>query len=199
MNFYPNERVALFIDGPSLYHASKSCGFEVDYSALLRIVTNQANLVRAYYYTTIIEHEDYSPIKPLTDWLSYNGFTTVVKPAKEYIDAAGRTRVKGNMDIELAIDMLELAPRIDHALLFAGDADLRRLVEAVQRKGVRVSVFSTLQVSPPQIASELRRQADHFVDLADLAPQLSRKNVDNGVRKSISRSGPSMKPLQKQN
>ena len=196
MNFYPNERVAIFIDGPSLYHASKSLGFEVDYAALLRIVSSQVNLVRAYYYTTIIEHEDYSPIKPLTDWLSYNGFTTVVKPAKEYIDAAGRTRVKGNMDVELAIDMLELAPRIDHALLFGGDADLRRLVEAVQRKGVRVSVFSTLKVSPPLIATELRRQADQFVDLAYLVSQLSRKNADIRTRKLIAGSRPLMKPLQ---
>ena len=129
MALRPNERVALFIDGPNLYHSSKALGFEVDYGALLKFVNKQVNLVRAYYYTSIIEHEEYSPIKPLTDWLSYNGLTTVIKPAKEYVDAAGRTRIKGNMDIELAIDLLELAPKIDHALLFTGDADLRRLVE----------------------------------------------------------------------
>jgi uncharacterized LabA/DUF88 family protein len=186
LKFHPNERVALFIDGPSLYHASKSLGFEIDYGALLRFIDQQENLVRAYYYTTIIEHDDYSPVKPLTDWLSYNGFTTVIKPAKEYIDAVGRTRVKGNMDVELAIDMLELAPRIDHAILFSGDADLCRLVEAVQRKGVRVSVVSTLQVSPPQISSELRRQADQFVELRDIAREITRKSVETRARVAIS-------------
>src|ERR1700712_929215 len=181
----PNERVALFIDGPNLYHSSKALGFEVDYGALLKFVNKQVNLVRAYYYTSIIEHEEYSPIKPLTDWLSYNGLTTVIKPAKEYVDAAGRTRIKGNMDIELAIDLLELAPKIDHALLFSGDADLRRLVEAVQRKGVRVSVISSLRSTPVLIADELRRQADHFVDLVDIESEITRKSVDSRVRPAI--------------
>jgi uncharacterized LabA/DUF88 family protein len=182
----PNERVALFIDGPNLYHSSKALGFEVDYGALLKFVNKQVNLVRAYYYTSIIEHEEYSPIKPLTDWLSYNGFTTVIKPAKEYVDAAGRTRIKGNMDIELAIDLLELAPKIDHALLFTGDADLRRLVEAVQRKGVRVSVVSSLRTNPALVADELRRQADHFVDLVDIAQDITRKPIDSRGRATIS-------------
>jgi uncharacterized LabA/DUF88 family protein len=185
MTLRPNERVALFIDGPSLHYSARALGFEVDYGALLRYIDKQVNLVRAYYYTTLLAYDEYSPLKPLTDWLSYNGYTTIIKPAKEYVDAAGRTRVKGNMDIELAIDMLELAPKIDHAMLFSGDADLRRLVEAVQRKGVRVSVVSSSRVSPPLIADELRRQADHFVDLIDIAQEFTRKALETRTRTAM--------------
>jgi len=78
------------------------------------------------------------------------------------------------MDIELAIDMMEMAPHLDHVILFSGDGDFRRLVEVVQRKGVKVSVVSTVKSSPPMAADELRRQADQFIELQDLAPEISR-------------------------
>ena len=124
--------------------------------------------MRAYYYTAIVEGDDYSPIKPLVDWLDYNGFTMVTKPMKRFTDHEGRTRSKGNMDVEIAVDMMELADRIDHAVLFSGDGDFAGLVRAVQRKGVRVSVISTLKSQPPQVADDLRRAADSFVELNDL-------------------------------
>jgi len=97
-------------------------------------------------------------------------------------DAAGRRRIKGSMDIEVAVDMLELAPRLDHAILFSGDSDFRRLVEAVQRKGVRVSVVSSIRTSPPMVADELRRQADQFLELADIAPEFTRRQTEPRVR-----------------
>ena len=134
MHFLPNERVALFIDGANLYSASRNLGFDVDYRNLLEFFRKKAHVVRAYYYSAVLETDEYSPLKPLTDWLAYNGYTLVTKPAKEFTNSAGRRRVKGNMDIEVAVDMLELAPRLDHAILFSGDSDFRRLVEAVQRK-----------------------------------------------------------------
>ncbi len=134
----------------------------------------KAVLVRAYYYTAVTEGEEFSPIRPLIDWLGYNGFSMVTKPVKRFTDAQGHTRTKGNMDIEIAVDMLELAPRIDHAILFSGDGDFRRLVQAVQSKGVRVTVVSTLKSQPPMIADELRRQADDFVELADLLQEYGR-------------------------
>lgn len=169
MHFLPNERIALFIDGANLYSASRNLGFDVDYRNLLEFFRKKAHVIRAYYYSAVLETDEYSPLKPLTDWLAYNGYTLVTKPAKEFTDAAGRRRVKGNMDIEVAVDMLELAPRIDHAILFSGDSDFRRLVEAVQRKGVRVTVVSTVKSQPPMASDDLRRQADAFVELADLA------------------------------
>jgi len=98
----------------------------------------------------------------------------VTKPTKEFVDSQGRRKIKGNMDIELAIDMMEMSDNLDHIMLFSGDGDFRRLIEAVQRKGVRVTVVSTVKTSPPMVADELRRQADHFLDLQDLARMISR-------------------------
>ena len=175
MQFYSQERIALFIDGPNLYSAAKSLGFDIDYKNLLDVFRDKGQLVRAFYYTALAEDQEYSPIRPLIDWLDYNGYTMVTKPMKEHTDAAGRRRVKGNMDIELAIDMLETAKHIDHAVLFSGDGDFRRLVEAVQRHGVRVTVVSTFRAHPPMVSDELRRQADTFVELQELSPSIARE------------------------
>src|SRR5579863_2660251 len=172
--FYPQERIALFIDGANLYAAARGLGFDIDYKRLLEMFAAKGRLIRAFYYTAVIEDQEYSPLRPLVDWLDYNGYTMVTKPTKEYTDAMGRRKIKGNMDIELAIDMLEMAQYLDHAVLFSGDGDFRRLVEAVQRRGVRVSVVSTLRSQPPMVADDLRRQADRFIDLLDLAPQVMR-------------------------
>ena len=178
MLFLPTERTALFIDGANLFSASRNLGFDVDYRNLLEFFRTKTHVLRAYYYSAVLDTEEYSPLKPLTDWLAYNGYTLVTKPAREFTDAAGRRRVKGNMDVELAIDMLELAPRLDHAILFSGDSDFRRLVEAVQRQGVRVSVISTVRSNPPMIADELRRQADQFLELADIASGFTRRQME---------------------
>ncbi len=188
MLFLPEERVCLFIDGANLYSASRHLGFDVDYRNLLAFFRGQTNVIRAYYYSAILDTEEYSPLKPLTDWLAYNGYMLVTKPAREFTDASGRRRVKGNMDIELATDMLEMATRIDHAVLFSGDSDFRRVVEAVQRQGVRVTVVSTLRTSPPMAGDELRRQADQFVELASIAPEFTRRQTEPRVRAS-GRSG----------
>lgn len=167
MTFHPTERVALFIDGANLYSAARALGVDLDFKALRASFSDQAVLVRAYYYTAVVEGEEFSAVRPLVDWLGYNGFSTVTKPAKRFTDPLGHSRIKGNMDIEIAVDMLELAPRLDHAVLFSGDGDFRRLVQAVQARGVRVTVVSTLKSQPPMIADDLRRQADSYIDIAD--------------------------------
>jgi uncharacterized LabA/DUF88 family protein len=182
LHFERSERLALFIDGANLYAASRTLGFDVDYKNLLAYFRKQGSLLRAYYYTALLETEEYSPLRPLVEWLGYNGYTVVTKPAKEFTDATGKRRVKGNIDIELAIDVMELAPRLDHVVVFSGDGDLRRLVESIQRQGVRVSVVSTIRTQPAMIADELRRQADSFVDLADLAPDITRRQVEPRAR-----------------
>jgi uncharacterized LabA/DUF88 family protein len=168
------ERVALFIDGANLYATSKALGFDIDYRRLLKEYNATSRLVRAFYYTALIEDQEYSSIRPLIDWLDYNGYAVVTKPVKEFTDSMGRRKVKGNMDIELAVDAMELAPFIDHMVLFSGDGDFRSLVEAMQRKGVKVSVISTVTSQPPMIADDLRRQADVFLDLADLQGKIGR-------------------------
>ncbi len=177
-HFLATERTALFIDGANLYSASRNIGFDVDYRNLLEYFRRQTNVLRAYYYAAVLETEEYSPLKPLTDWLVYNGYTLVTKAAREFTDATGRRRVKGNMDIELAVDMLDLAPRLDHVVLFSGDGDFRRLVEAVQRQAVRVTVISSVRTSPPMIGDDLRRQADQFLDLAEIAPEFTRRQTE---------------------
>ncbi len=173
--FYTQERVALFFDGANFYSSAKFLGLDIDYRRLLDYFGNQCRLIRAFYYTALYEDQEYSPLRPLVDWLNYNGFTTVTKPVKEYVDPTGRRRLKGNMDIELAIDVMEMTGHLDHIILFTGDGDFRRLVEAVQRRGLRVTVVSTTHTQPSMVSDDLRRQADHFIDLHDLGPFVLRQ------------------------
>src|SRR5436853_752949 len=175
MLFYPSEKLALFIDGANLYGAAKGLQFDIDYKRLLELFARKGNLVRAFYYSAVAEDQDFSPLRPLVDWLDYYGFAVDTKPLKEFTDGQGRRRVKGNMDIELAIDVMELADVVDHIVIFSGDGDFRRLVEAVQKKGRRVSVVSTIRSQPPMVADELRRQADNFIELEDLKPMIMRE------------------------
>lgn len=180
MYFYQNERTALFIDGANLYATARSLSVEIDYKRLRQYFATKTQLVRAFYYTAIIEEQDYSPLRPLIDWLDYNGFTLVTKPVKEYTDDHGRRKVKGNMDIEIAVDMLNISGSISHVILFSGDGDFRRLVEAVQRKGVRVTVVSSNRTQPSMISDDLRRQADQFIDLEELRNTVSRERRGGG-------------------
>ncbi len=176
------ERIALFIDGANLYATAKSLGFDIDYKRLLKEFHSRGRLVRAFYYTALVEDQEYSSIRPLIDWLDYNGYAVVTKPTKEFVDSLGRRKVKGNMDIELAVDAMEMAEHLDHIVLFSGDGDFRSLVEALQRKGVRVSVVSTITTHPPMVADELRRQADEFVDLIHLSSKIGRDPAERVER-----------------
>jgi uncharacterized LabA/DUF88 family protein len=182
MNFYQDERVALFIDGANLYATAKALGFDIDYKRLLGFFRKRSRLIRAIYYTALMDDAEYSPIRPLIDWLDYNGYKVVTKPAKEFTDSMGRRKIKGNMDIELAIDVMQLSDNLDHIVLFSGDGDFRSLVSAVQAKGRRVSVVSTLTTRPPMVADDLRRQGDQFIDLADLRDEIGRDPVDRDAR-----------------
>jgi len=172
--FYKDERLALFIDGSNLYAAAKALGFDIDYKLLRTEFMRRGKLLRAFYYTALLDSEEYSPIRPLVDWLNYNWFAMVTKAAKEYTDSQGRRKVKGNMDIELTVNAMELAPHVDHIVLFSGDGDYRPLIESLQRQGVRVSVVSTIRTQPPMISDELRRQADNFIELDGLRDVVGR-------------------------
>jgi uncharacterized LabA/DUF88 family protein len=182
MHFYSTERMALFVDGANLYATAKALQFDIDYKRLLALFRQKGQLVRALYYTALAEDQEYSSIRPLIDWLDYNGYTMVTKPTKEFTDAMGRRKIKGNMDIELSVDAMRLADTLDHIVLFTGDGDFRALVAALQLKGKRVSVVSTLQTQPPMVADELRRQAGQFIDLADLEQLICRDQSSRPVR-----------------
>jgi uncharacterized LabA/DUF88 family protein len=184
---HEDDRFAIMIDGANLYQSARALGFDIDYRLLLDTFAGCARLVRACYYTALLDDQEYSPIRPLVDWLDYNGYSVVTKPLKEFTDASGRRKFKGNMDIELAVDAMEMAEHLDHLVLFSGDGDFRRLSEALQRRGLRVTVVSTIKTQPPMIADELRRQADTFLELQELAPFIAREH----------RPGPSMAPAPK--
>ena len=174
LHIFPAERVVVLIDGPKLYAMARALGFDIDYRKLLTYFRSQGHLVRALYYTTIFEDQEFVSIRLLVDWLEYNGFTLITKPAKEFIDSDGRRRVKSNMNVELAVDAMQMIDAVDHFVLFSGDGEFRRLVEALQRRGKRVSVVSTISTQPPMIADDLRRQADQFVDLVELEHDIGR-------------------------
>ena len=181
--FDPREKIALFIDGANLYATSRALGFDIDYRKLLSGFQKRGYLVRAYYYTALVEDQEYSSIRPLIDWLDYNGFKVVTKPAKEFTDSTGRRKIKGNMDIELTVDALELAEYVDHYVIFSGDGDFRTLVEALQRRGRKVSIVSTMASQPPMISDDLRRQADNFIDLMSLKSELGREPSERPARR----------------
>ena len=184
------EKMALFIDGANLYATAKSLGFDIDYKRLLSEFHSRGYLLRAFYYTAVSEDLEYSSIRPLIDWLDYNGYSVVTKATKEFVDQTGRRKVKGNMDIELAVDAMEIAGSIDHMVLFSGDGDFRSLVEAVQRRGVRVTVVSTISTQPPMVAAELRRQADVFLDIVELQPKIGRDPAERAAREARERHTP---------
>jgi len=183
--FDPREKIAIFIDGANLYATSRTLGFDIDYRRLLDDFRDKAYLVRAVYYTALAEDQEYSSIRPLIDWLDYNGYKVVTKPLKEFTDSQGRRRAKGNMDIELVVDAMELAEHIDHFVLFSGDGDFRYLVEALQRKGKKVTVASTVKTKPPMIADDLRRQADYFMELANLSQSVRRDPAERPPREGL--------------
>ena len=176
--FDQREKIALFIDGANLYATAKALGFDIDYRKMLQHFQKRGYIMRAYYYTALIEDQEYSSIRPLIDWLDYNGYKVITKPAKEFTDSTGRRKIKGNMDIELTIDAMELSSRIDHAVLFSGDGDFRVLVDALQRRGCKVSVVSTMASQPPMIADDLRRNADHFIDLNSIEDEIGRAQAE---------------------
>jgi uncharacterized LabA/DUF88 family protein len=167
-------KIAIFIDGPNLYATSKTLGFEVDFRRLLSEFGGRGKLFRSFYYTAVVEDQEYSSVRPLVDWLSYNGYTVVKKPTKEFVDPSGRRKLKANMNVELSVNAMELAAHVDEMILFSGDGDFRSLVEAVQRRGVRVTVVSSFVCQPVMVADELRRQADEFIDLKHLESKIGR-------------------------
>ena len=175
-------KIALFVDGTNLHSTARALGFDIDYKRLLREFQSRGTVLRAFYYTAVVEDQEYTAIRPLIDWLDYNGYTVVTKAAKEFIDASGRRKVKGSMDIDIAVDAMEIAGHVDQIVLFSGNGDFCPMVEAVKRRGVSVTVVSTIASQPPMLADELRRKADVFIDLAELQIKIGR---DPGERSAV--------------
>lgn len=176
-NFQMSEKMALFIDGQSLHYTAKALGFDIDFKRLLEDFGWRGFLLRAYYYAQVREDPDANVLRPLLDWLAYNGFVVRQTISKDAHDTADRRKFKRNIGVNLAVDALELAPSIERMFLFAGDSDLATIVRAVQRRGVHVTVVSTMAAKPQVISEELRRSANSFLDLGALRAAISRREA----------------------
>jgi uncharacterized LabA/DUF88 family protein len=172
LNIKPDQRFAVFIDGSNFHASTKALNFDVDFEKLLRVLRESGHLVRAYYYTALPDNNtEYSPIKRIADWLDYNGYTVVSKPWRDFTNSeTGQRRIKGNMDMELALDMIKLANHVEHVVLFSGDGDFCRLLHEVQDKGVSVTVISSNKL----VADTLRRQADDFIEVNQIRHLIER-------------------------
>jgi uncharacterized LabA/DUF88 family protein len=168
------DKLALFVDGVKFHATAKALGFEIDYKKLLEEFGRRGTLFRAFYCTPLTDDLEYCTVRPLVDWLDYNGYMVVTKPVKEFIDNTGRRRIKANTDVDLAVCAMDIADHVDEIVLCSGDGGFRPLVASLQRRGVRVTVISTLVSESSIVADELRRQADMFIDLADLKSRIAR-------------------------
>ena len=160
---------AVFIDGSNLYESAKSLGFDTDYKKLLAVLNDEKDLMRAYFFTALPPKEVESPLRGAVDYMQFNGYDVITKETREYTDTVtGKVKVKGNMDMEIGVYAMRMAERVTDIVLFSGDGDFRILVEELKMKGCFVTVVSTIQGSTPMCSELLRREADQFVDLADM-------------------------------
>lgn len=182
--FDMRERVAFFIDGANFYQTARSLNVDIDYRRVLSSFVGEAYLLRANYYTALAEDQEFSSLRPLMDWLDYNGFHVTTKPMREFTDSNGqRRRVRPSLEVDLTVDALTLCDEVNHVVLFTGDGAYRPLVEALQKRGRKVTVISSLKTNPSMISDDLRRQADHFLDLADLTDRIGRSSDGRPARR----------------
>lgn len=182
--FDMRERVAFFVDGANFYQTARNLNVDIDYRRMLTSFVGDAYLLRAHYYTAMADDQEFSSLRPLIDWLDYNGFQITTKPMREFTDNSGqRRRVRPSLDVDLTVDAMTLADSINHLVLFSGDGNYLALVEALQKKGVKVTVVSSLKTTPSMVSDDLRRTADHFLDLADLTDRLGRDPSERPARR----------------
>lgn len=176
------ERAALLIDGANIYAAGRSLDISIDFKSLLQLFQENMYVIHAYYFTALHEVDGRIQLKQLVDWLDYNGYIVISKMAKEITRADGSVRVKGNMDVEIVVTALKLANFIDHIILATGDGDFVPLVRELQQRGTRVSVLSTIGGNSPIAADEIRKAANHFIDLEELATTIELPRREEGNR-----------------
>ena len=155
-------RLGLFFDGPNHAEALNKAGLTMNYGKFLIHLRREFDIVSARYYSGISESPEHKGVREFLTVLSKHGYVPVTKAVK--IHASG---VKANLDVELAVDMVTMAPRFDKIMLFSGDGDFTYLVDSIQRNGISVTVCA----HKPSLSAELRRQCDEFLDLKDLLPK----------------------------
>lgn len=169
---FQRERIGLFVDGTNMFYLAAALHCRIDYVKFLNYFKTRHTFVAyAGYYTAIEEKANGDrPIQPLVDFLSANGYSLVTKMTRSYTQPDGSTKLTGNVDVDLACDMLEIAPFLDRAILVSGDGDFARLVTSVQRKGVPVTVVSSKRMR--MLSEDLRKAASTVIDLADIQEEV---------------------------
>ncbi len=174
------KRAAIIIDGPNAKASANAAGFQVDYKKLLDFYSQEFDVFRAMYFTALPPRAVEAPIHKLTDWLGYNGYNVISKETKEYEQLDGSVKTKGNMDVEITVHTLELSKHVHELIFFTGDGDFRFLLETVQRSGLRATVIAARGV----VSDDLRKQADRYVDLADMRNKFD-QNLDVRRRRFV--------------
>lgn len=175
MYFHQDERLAIFIDGQHLFSASRNLGFDVDYRNFLECFRKKGKVIRAYYYAVHVDNGEYSPLKPLTDWLAYNGYALSMRTTTEHTDSQGRRRIP-HTDLEMLADMFGIADHVDHMVIVTGNGGYCRGVSLIQQRGVRVSVLSSIKTDSPMLSDDLRRTCDQFIELQEIKSEFTRVN-----------------------
>ena len=161
-----SKNVAVFVDVANIFYAAKAAGIDIDYVTLLKSATANRDFVRAYAYTGLDPENENQ--RQFHAFLARSGYKVVSKDIRKYGDG----RVKANLDIELVVDMMRLAEKLDIAIVVSGDGDFAPAIAAVQQKGVRVEVISFRG----NTSSDLMDVADVFIDITTVA------KVEKGVR-----------------
>ena len=151
-----SNKIALFIDGANLYATAKTLGFDIDYKRLLKEFQGRGTLLRAFYYTAIIEDQEYSSIRPLIDWLDYNGYTVVTKATKEFIDAS---ELQCDWQLRIDPDVPAPAPEQAMAVFRIFQELLSNVGRHAQASAVRICIEASCETLCIEIADNGRGAA----------------------------------------
>ena len=154
-----SRNVAVFVDVANVFYAAKAAGVDIDYVTLLKTITANRDLIRAYAYTGLDPENENQ--KAFHNFLDRNNYKVVSKDVRKYGDG----RFKANLDIELVVDLVRLAPKLDIAVVISGDGDFAPAIRAVQDMGVRVEVVSFRA----NTSSDLIDVADQFIEITSIA------------------------------
>jgi uncharacterized LabA/DUF88 family protein len=191
------KRVEVIIDGTHIYHAHRNLNFDIDYRLLHETLFEDYDLRKIFYHSRVIYNDageiQSGEIARVLDFLSHNGYTTLIGESKEWTNQSGQRVVRQSVDVPIACNMIESAKRVDEIIVFAGSEELIPAVHIAQDYGARVTFVSTIKCSPGMIGRDLRREADRFVDLDTIKDRFRRERVER-VERSDNVTAPFVSP-----
>lgn len=175
----------VLIDGSNLYESARATGIRIDYKRLLALMNEDGTLLRSYYFTALRDKSIQAPLRATVDWLSHNGYVCVTKATKEWDEPVTRfneqgvqvtemvRKIKGNVDVDIVTYAFKCAHLVQEIYLFSGDGDFTIMVKELQeRYALKVFVVSSIGL----VSTELRRQADKFIDLSNLRSDIGKED-----------------------